>query len=290
MAFAESKNITQAAAVIGVSQPQITKLLKGLEQQFEEALFQFQGRRKVLTPAGEQILKQARDIDQSFRRSVLELVSIAGEPKSVAIRIGGRRELLAALVPHLRHAGPVELISMDSQGALEALSNGRIHIALTHKEHDSGDHSQRELFRDGFVLVIPKRFGVASNQPFREMVTQLEDWPRFSYGVNDPFELLKEKLKISSPSKPARRQFDDWRTVCEACNQEQFWSIVPSIFETGERCVRVPVPESLLPRRVFYLTYPRRSMKIRWLRELILDLSKSMSHQSGRRSRAKLGP
>jgi DNA-binding transcriptional LysR family regulator len=59
-AFAEHRTLTDAAETLGISQPAISRALHELQEELGCPLFQRNGRRLELTPAGQDVLKAAR--------------------------------------------------------------------------------------------------------------------------------------------------------------------------------------------------------------------------------------
>ena len=57
--LAESLSFTKAAAQLGLTQPQLSARIKGLEQQLGFALFSRTSRRVEITPGGQQFLEPA---------------------------------------------------------------------------------------------------------------------------------------------------------------------------------------------------------------------------------------
>ena len=69
----ETHNVTEAATLMHISQPAVTKQIKNLESETGKRLFYFDGKRTLLTTDGEKLLPYAIDIQKSFRQLVEHL-------------------------------------------------------------------------------------------------------------------------------------------------------------------------------------------------------------------------
>lgn len=88
LAAAEHLNFTQAARRLYLSQPAVSQQIRELEEGLGVVLFERRGRGLLLTPAGELLKLRAAPLLSEFRKTQVELESLAGTPQGV-VRIGG---------------------------------------------------------------------------------------------------------------------------------------------------------------------------------------------------------
>lgn len=87
LAAAEHLNFTQAARHLYLSQPAVSQQIRELEESLGVQLFERRGRGLLLTPAGELLKLRAAPLLSEFRKTQVELESLASTPQGV-VRIG----------------------------------------------------------------------------------------------------------------------------------------------------------------------------------------------------------
>ena len=98
VAISELGGFTQAGELLGRSQPAISLQIKRLEELISASVFQRNGQRLELTPAGEQLLQYAREILSLNDKAIAEFnkPSIAG-----LVRFGVPSEFATTLLPKI---------------------------------------------------------------------------------------------------------------------------------------------------------------------------------------------
>lgn len=100
IAIAQYQNITKAAEVLFVGQPTLSKFLKALENDLGVKLFQKQGRKYVLTYAGERYVEKAEQILRLKRDLDSELSDIIQHNIGV-LKVGFPTMRCSYMLPHL---------------------------------------------------------------------------------------------------------------------------------------------------------------------------------------------
>ena len=258
----ESGSVTRAAATLHMSQAAASQQIKRLEQTLDSRLFERQGRRLALAPAGERLLAQARRLVAQNDELVAAMRAPAFEGE---VRFGVPYDIIASFVPAIlrRFAKSqprvrVSLVCEDSKIVREALrlgsGPGGVDLALT-TETDCGRHGET-LRTDRLVWV-----GVPGGD------AHLKDPLPVSLGAPT---CVFRPVAIEALGK-ARR---DWRAVCEVSRLEPVHaaieaglavapllrSSVPERFEILGREARLPaLPEF----RINLYTLPGMSPAVR---------------------------
>jgi len=135
VAVAEAGNISKAAQKIFLTQPALSRQIKALEDEIGLLLIERQAHSIRLTPAGEALLPEARDLLR-HAQAALERVRSCGQ--GVRLRIGYAPSLASGLLSEAvenfarKHAGArVELLDLSSQEILTALEAGTLDIAVS---------------------------------------------------------------------------------------------------------------------------------------------------------------
>lgn len=162
VAVAETSNISRAAKKLFLTQPALSRQIKALEEEIGQCLLERQAHSIRLTPAGEALLREARDLLQ--RADALpERIRAAGE--SVRLRVGYAPSLasglLAVAVEQFRQKHPtaqIELFDLSTKEMLAGLESGTLDVALTVGQNPDG-HGLKwtQLLRASWRLAVNRR-------------------------------------------------------------------------------------------------------------------------------------
>ena len=135
VAVAETGNISRAAKKIFLTQPALSRQIKALEHEIGQCLFERQAHSIRLTPAGEALLREARELFQHADQ-MLERVRSAGQ--DVRLRVGYvpslASGLLSAAMEGFAQKHPkarIELFDLSTKEMLAGLQNDTLDVALT---------------------------------------------------------------------------------------------------------------------------------------------------------------
>jgi DNA-binding transcriptional LysR family regulator len=133
---AQTRHFTQAAAVVGVTQPALSKQIHNLEADLGAPLFTRVRGNIALTPAGEALLPIATRILADLETARREVREIAGVQRG-RVRIGAIPSLCTSLVPQVlrqfRAAHPSIELRVEEGGSgdlIRALRHGELELAL----------------------------------------------------------------------------------------------------------------------------------------------------------------
>ena len=135
VAVAEEGNISRAAKRIFLTQPALSRQIKALEEEIGQCLLERQAHSIRLTPVGEALLGEARELLQHSDQ-MLERVRAAG--RGVRLRVGYAPSLVAgmllAAVESFTQTHPnalVELFDLSTMEMLAGLENDKLDVAVT---------------------------------------------------------------------------------------------------------------------------------------------------------------
>lgn len=117
-------SIAAVAAAAGVTPSSVSQQLSALQRRVGVPLTRLDGRRRVLTPAGEALAAAAVDVETAFARAESALADFGTAPSPV--RVSGFHSAAVALFPRLLAGvdGPVEVADEDvATGAFPALTS-----------------------------------------------------------------------------------------------------------------------------------------------------------------------
>jgi DNA-binding transcriptional LysR family regulator len=222
----ESGGVTKAAPVLALSQAAVSQQIKRLEAVLESRLFERQGRRMVLAPAGERLLSPAQRL---VAQNDALYASMRTPPFEGEVRFGVPYDIIASFVPAILRrfakAQPrvrVSLVCEDSSVVREALRSGDVDLALT---------TETECGRGGETLRTDRLVWVGV--PGGDAHTR-EPLP-VSLGAAT---CLFRPVAVEALGR-ARR---DWRAVCEVSRMEPVYAAIEAGLAVAP-LLRSSVPE-----------------------------------------------
>jgi DNA-binding transcriptional LysR family regulator len=133
---AEHGTVSKAADVLHITQPALSRQIRGLEQELGFKLFGRTGRRLVLTPRGEQLLGDCRSLlrhagavgerAQALRRGEIKVLKVAASALTIEGSFPTFLHRYAERFPGVRLA----LIEADADEHLDLLERGEAHLAV----------------------------------------------------------------------------------------------------------------------------------------------------------------
>ncbi|MGW7578402.1 LysR substrate-binding domain-containing protein [Streptomyces sp. NPDC054765] len=165
---AERGSMTEASLELHIAQSAVSTAIHNLERELQVQLFiRRRGRRLALTPAGERLQQQARDL-LARAREVEREARGDGETISGPVAVGCFVTLAPHYLPPLfsectrRHPGiEIEVVEAETDQLVHALAAGRIDFALT---YDLGLSAEPEL-RSETIARAPAYVIVAADHP-----------------------------------------------------------------------------------------------------------------------------
>lgn len=206
IAVAEERHIGRAATRLHISQPPLTRQIQQLEEELDVQLFTRTPRGMDLTPAGELLLEEARNI-RSIVEQAAERTQRAGQGKLGRLDIGifgsAILDTIPAMLLAFRREFPdvkVILHNMSKDAQIAALRQRRIDIGFNRFIEPADDIANE--------IVLTERILVALND--NHPLAQLEAVP---------FQILNDNPVIVFPTGP-RPSFID--KVMNMCHQKGF--------------------------------------------------------------------
>lgn len=159
--LAEVGTLTAAASRLFVSQPALSQRLARLEDRLGVSLFNREGRKLVVTPAGVRMLSSARTVLAELRSAERDLREIhAGRDRRVRFtaQCGTAYQWLPPVIAALRDKHPgteVRIEQVVGDEPLMALLDDRVDVALVTKPDQLMERVHLvPLFRDQMVAVV----------------------------------------------------------------------------------------------------------------------------------------
>ncbi|MDU1910094.1 LysR family transcriptional regulator [Fusobacterium sp.] len=158
--LAKYGNITRAAEALYVSQPTLSIFIKRLEERMGIKLFQYVGKKMILTPAGELYVKRAKElliIQNQFLGELTDLITGYIGKIRVGIHLRRTRFFIPKLLVEFEKKYPnIEVIFIETKSEkMEAmLLDGELDIIFTNKVTAVDKVNVISVYKDKLLLAI----------------------------------------------------------------------------------------------------------------------------------------
>ena len=197
LALAEYGQVTDAAAVLRISQPTLSRLLARAEDELGTRLFERDGGGVHPNPYGEVALAAARDITRRYDQLRGDLAELL-DPETGTVRLAFLDSIATSLVPRILHdfrpeAPRVRVALRQEPGheILRDLASGLSELALT-SPRPPGPHGWLPLQRQRLVLAVPSGHRLAARRQVRLDEVTDEDFVTVPRGLG--FRALIDEL------------------------------------------------------------------------------------------------
>ncbi len=161
VALADCGQFIEAAKQCAVSQPALSKQVREVEEMLGVTLFERARPRVILTPAGEEIVRRARQILSDARQLVKAAEALSGSVRGT-IRLGVIPTIapygLPGLLARLRRLYPdvsFAIQELQTDKLLDELKAGAIDVGLLARPFDDTGLEGPDLIVEPFVVVAP---------------------------------------------------------------------------------------------------------------------------------------
>lgn len=167
VAVAELRHFGRAAEACHVSQPTLSTQLRKLEEFLGVTLIERNNRQVLLTPIGEKVVAQARQVLRDSDQLV-KLAREARDPFGGEFRLGiiptVAPYVLSRILPPIREALPelkIQLVEAQTVVVAEALREGQLDAVLLALPLDEDHLHQEPLYAEPFYLAVSPRHALS---------------------------------------------------------------------------------------------------------------------------------
>lgn len=207
-AIAEEGGVTRAGARLHLTQSALSHQLRDIEGRLGTQLFARLGRRMVLTPAGEQVLRSARLVlgelertEQEIRRSATGergVLRLTTQCNTIYHWLPSRLKLFHREFPDV----DVEVVGGATDDPISYLLEGRIDLAIVFRGAKDSGLVYRPLFPDEIAVVMHPRNPLA-RRPFLA-APDFADQRLIVYSIPRESNMVFREVLIPAGVTPAR--------------------------------------------------------------------------------------
>lgn len=163
-------NFTKAAAELYITQPAVTKHIHELEQHFKVKLFERNGSRIKLTPAGESLRQQADQLFSFYQNLEFEMAGFSHDQKG-KLRVGASTTVAQYVLPPVLAAFhqkfphvQITLITNNTEQIENGLKNNEIDLGIIEGRSKNTSIKYSEFLKDEIVLVSSNKNAFAKKE------------------------------------------------------------------------------------------------------------------------------
>jgi LysR family hydrogen peroxide-inducible transcriptional activator len=267
VAVADLRHFGRAAERCGVSQPGLSAQLAKLEARLGAPLFERAGRRVLLTPFGEEMVRRARQVLAEARGLVEAARSWSGL-LSGPLAVGAIQTLGPYLFPHilkpLRERYPAVELRLEegrTEGLLRDLREGRLDCVLLALPVEGEGLAAAPLFFEPFRLACPAGHSLET-APLRTLSGHLADLPTDSLLLLEEGHCLRDQaLAVCAQARPTGRHATGLETLRHMVGAGAGWSLLPALAAPGGSSM-----DGLVTHRALGPVAPGRTVALAWRR------------------------
>ena len=170
---AQRLNFTRAAKELFITQPAVTRHIHELEQHFKVKLFERNGTRVKLAPAGRRLLQHTEELFAVYRNLEFDMSSLT-QSHSGRLFLGGSMTTAPYIIPpiladfHSRYTEvQVSLTTGNTQQIEQALEGQQIDLGIVEGHSRNPSIKYTEFMKDEIVLVSNLAHPLAKKQSIR---------------------------------------------------------------------------------------------------------------------------
>jgi DNA-binding transcriptional LysR family regulator len=193
-------NFTQAASELFITQPAVSRHIRELEQNYQVKLFERNGTRIRLTPAGKKLLQHTEELFSLYRNIEYEMTSFT-QKDSGRLFLGGSMTAAPYIIPpilaefHHRYGRiQVNLVTGNTQQIERALERKEIDLGIVEGHSRNPSIRYTVFLKDEIVLVSS-----STNPLARRQLIRPEELTRIPLLLREPgsgsLEVLAHALK-----------------------------------------------------------------------------------------------
>lgn len=270
--FSDELNFTRAAHKMHISQPALHTKIKRLGERLGVQLYHREGRKLILTPAGERVARFGREQKQRTHSFLTQLkqgahtepvILTAGSGAYLYILGSGIREYIRS------KQAPLQLHTGNQKEVLQAIRTGKTHVGVAVLEHLPNDICTQRLYTAYQGLVCPKEHPLAQKQHIQP--SDLQGIPLILPPADRLHRQTIERICLeSSIQLNIAVEASGWELMMHFVSLGLGFTIVNSCCTLPPGSTLLPIPA--LPKLHYFLLYTKEAYERSDVRMLIQTL------------------
>lgn len=254
---AEIEHMTQAAEILNISQPALSKSISNIEQEIGVPLFDRQGRSIALNRYGKLFLESVNIILEEYNKAKQEINGLVrpgyGEVSFGFIHTLGM-EIVPELMAHIPQKYPnmkFSLTQASSLNLLNRLEEGVIDLCLSQRITSKNVEIEWiELWKEELYVIVPKEHRFASKESI--CLQEIKDEPFVAIKKGNALRNIVDKfLQKAEVTTDITFEGEDPHTVAGFVSCGHGVSLIPDMKGLNEYNVKkIPVKNPICERKI----------------------------------------
>ncbi|MFD3002806.1 LysR substrate-binding domain-containing protein [Pontibacter toksunensis] len=236
--LAEEKHFGLAAKRIGIEQPPLSLQIKKLEEKVGGKLFDRSNKRVRLTPSGEALLPEARQLLANTYQ-LLDKIKKINSGEAGTLQIGFTSSTifcgLPAFIQHHKQAFPEVGFSLRERSPtiqIQELLEGTLDIGFIREPEKVEGLTTREVVKENYVAVLSNKHPLAQKEILNLKDLKAELFVLFPKNIApNQFEKLNGIFKAAAFYPSIVQEAYEWQTIVNLVEANLGVSICPSSFQ-----------------------------------------------------------
>ncbi len=273
--FNDAPNIQLAAGRLGITQPALSKQLKALEALLPHAIFSFRGRKKVLTPYGQNLHSRIKERIGNLQATIQDVTNVYADPKQAHVRISARLGILDRLAENIEFSGCLTFNETTNDQVIRDLLSREAEIGIAHSLPETHELIAKPLFKEEFQILVPKKLLRTRKHYGKSLFEELKALPCIDFKKDDVIiRTVCAANAVDSRRLTVSRITQNYARIAKLVDLGLGWAIIPAYLQVNEsRTWVIKVPAEVIQLRKFYLAYRSEFSAVPWFAEVVRQIA-----------------
>lgn len=280
-ALLDERNVTRAAAKLGVTQPAMSGMLTRLRETFDDPLFVRSRHGMIPTPHAEALTAPVRqvicEISELIQPAIFDPAS-ARLTYTIAATDYAFRAVAVPFIALLKQHAPqirVSLVAIRDSSLQQQLERGEIDLALISPENSPPEMHARSLYDECYVCVVREAHPVVQQWPITPEQFCAMDHALGSYTGGGFYGVTDEALQPFGLQRQVTLSVQSFAVLPDILRASDMIAVLPSRLVKGIQGLAVlepPIPIPGFTNSAVWHERTHRDSAHRWLRDLLFQI------------------
>lgn len=274
MTFNDSANILEAASKLEITQPALSKQLKALESLLPHPVYSFRGRKKALTPFGQNLHRRIKERLGNLQATVEDVATSYSDPSLAHLRISARLGILDRIAENIDFPGCLTFNETTNAQVIEDLLSRNAEIGIAHSLPDTHELIAKPLFKEDFQILVPKKYLRSRKNYGKSLFEELKSIPCIDFKKNDVIiRTVCSANSIDSKILKVSRITPNYARIAKLVELSLGWAIIPVYLQVDEsRTWAIKVPTEVINLRKFFIAYRAEFSEVPWVAQVVRQI------------------
>lgn len=194
----EQKSLNRASRILNISQPALSRHIRGLEDELGAQIFERVGKRLELTPIGQflyQFALEERQLERRFQQEVAKYRTGRRSTITIGASLTTLQSTLPDLISNYSRSDPetdIKAVTGKTHEIVQLVRERRVDVGLVASAVSDPSFHSSPLFDDHLCLVVPRNHPLSSKTALR--IEELDGLPMILFSKGTWYRILTDEL------------------------------------------------------------------------------------------------